>query len=292
MMTQSPIELGIIGGSGLYKMDGLTDIEEVVIDTPFGKPSDAIIVGSLHGRRVAFLPRHGRGHLLSPTEVPYRANIYALKSLGVKYIVAVNACGSLREAYAPGHIVVPDQLFDHTTHRPRSFFEDGLVAHVSVADPFTPELASVIANSVRAVGGTVHEGSTFIIIEGPRFSTKGESNTYRQWGMGIIGMTSCPEAFLANEAEIAYASMAHITDYDVWHESEEPVTVEMVIQTLMKNTKIAQDAISHIIETMGEWAGEYAVHHALRDALITDRAQIPAETKEKLALLVGKYLEG
>ena len=286
----SKIDFAVIGGSGLYNMEALSDVEELSVSTPFGSPSDAITVGTLYGRRVAFLPRHGRGHVLNPSEVPYRANIFALKTLGVRYIVSVSACGSLRQDYAPGHIVVPDQLFDHTKERANSFFTDGLVAHVSLADPFSPEMSQAIAHSCRAAGGTVHEGGTFITMEGPRFSTKGESRLYQQWGMSIIGMTTSPEAFLAGEAEIAYGVMAHVTDYDVWHESAEPVTVEMVIQTLQQNTKIAQDAIGHLVQTMDNWAGDFPAHHTLRDALITDRSHIPAQLKQELAPLVGKYL--
>lgn len=285
------IELAVIGGSGLYDMAGLTDIEEIVVTTPFGKPSDSITVGSLHGRRIAFLPRHGRGHLLTPTEVPYRANIFALKTLGVKYILAVSACGSLKETLAPGHVVVPDQLFDNTKHRESSFFDGGLVAHVTVAEPFSPEFSEALSGAVKACGGTVHDGGTFITIEGPRFSTRGESNVFRSWGMSIIGMTTSPEAYLAAEAEIAYACMAHITDYDVWHHEEEPVTVEMVIQTLMGNTELAQKSINHLVATMDEWAGDFAVHHALKDALITDRSKISAAKKAELAPLVSKYLD-
>lgn len=288
----SDINLAVIGGSGLYDMKGLTDIEEITVDTPFGNPSDTITVGTLHGRRLAFLPRHGRGHVLTPSEVPYRANIFALKTLGVKYIISVSACGSLREDYEPGHIVIPDQLVDHTKGmRERSFFGNGLVAHISVADPFSPELSAALADAVKKSGATVHEGGAFITIEGPRFSTKGESNLFRRWGMSIIGMTTSPEAYLAAEAEIAYTVMAHVTDYDVWHETEEPVTVEMVIRTLLKNTKLAQDGISYLAAHMDEWAGDYPVHHGLRDALITDRSKIPAEVKEALAPLVGKYLD-
>lgn len=285
------VEIAVIGGSGLYNMEGLTDVEEYQMDTPFGKPSDAIVVGRLNGRSIAFLPRHGRGHRLNPSEVPYRANIFALKKLGVKYIVAVNACGSLREDYAPGHIAVPNQLFDHTKGvRSHTFFANGLVAHTSVADPFSPELSRALVKAVRAAGGTVHEGGNFITIEGPRFSTKGESHTYRRWGMDLIGMTSCPEAFLAAEAEIAYATMAHITDYDVWHESEQPVTVEMVIRILLANTALAQQAIAHLVADMDNWAGDFPVHHTLRDALITNRDLIPAQLKRDLAPLVEKYL--
>ncbi|MCP4358818.1 MAG: S-methyl-5'-thioadenosine phosphorylase [Chloroflexi bacterium] len=288
----STIELAIIGGSGLYNMDDLSDIEEKIVPTPFGNPSDLITTGTLHGRRVAFLPRHGRGHILSPTEVPYRANIYALKTLGVKYIIAVSACGSLREDYAPGHIVIPDQLYDNSKGlRAHTFFGNGLVAHVGVAHPFSPELSAALAGSVRAAGGVVHEGGTFITIEGPRFSTIGESNTYRRWGMSIVGMTTSPEAYLAVEAEIAYACMAHITDYDVWHEEEEPVTVEMVIKILQANAQIAQKAINHLAANMDVWAGNFAAHQALKDAILTDHTHISAETKARLAPLVNKYLD-
>lgn len=285
------IELAVIGGSGLYNMEDLTGVEEIVLTTPFGKPSDVITSGILHGRRVAFLPRHGRGHVLNPSEVPYRANIFALKMLGVKYIVSVSACGSLREDLAPGHVVVPDQLYDNTKKRNSSFFEGGLVAHVSVAQPFCPELSTAVFQAVTACGGTVHQGGAFITIEGPRFSTKAESQVFRSWGMSIIGMTTSPEAFLAAEAEIAYACMAHITDYDVWHENEEPVTVEKVIRTLLGNTTLAQKSISHLVAHMDEWAGDFQAHHALKDALITDRAMIPAENKADLAPLVAKYLD-
>jgi 5'-methylthioadenosine phosphorylase len=288
----SEIELAVIGGSGLYNMAELSEVEELEIDTPFGDPSGVITVGTLHGRRVAFLPRHGRGHVLTPGEVPYRANIFALKTLGVKYIVSVSACGSLRADYEPAHIVIPDQLVDNTKgKREMTFFGRGLVAHVSVADPFSSELSRVVANSTRAVGGTVHEGGAFITIEGPRFSTKGESNIYRQWGMSIIGMTTSPEAFLAIEAEIAYACMAHVTDYDVWHETEETVTVERVIRILMGNTQLVQEAISHLVQEMDSWAGEFPAHNALQDALITERDYIPATVKSELGPLVDKYLD-
>lgn len=287
----STIELAVIGGSGLYQMEALTEIEELTITTPFGKPSDAIMVGKLYGRRIAFLPRHGRGHVLSPSEVPHQANIFALKTLGVRYLLSVSACGSLREDYAPGHIVIPDQLFDHTKGRASSFFGRGLIAHISLAHPLSPEMSQIIAQSCRAANGIVHEGGTFITIEGPRFSTKAESNLYRQWGMSIIGMTTCPEAFLAAEAEIAYGVMAHVTDYDVWHESEEPVTVEMVIRTLQHNTQIAQDAIGHLAQTMDAWAGDFPAHHGLKDAIITDHSHIPAKIKQELDPLVGKYLD-
>lgn len=288
----SNIELAVIGGSGLYNMSGLSEVESLSIDTPFGKPSDSITVGTLHGRRVAFLPRHGRGHVLTPTEVPYRANIFALKTLGVKYIISVSACGSLREDYSPGEIVIPDQIFDFTKGiRPSSFFGEGIVTHLAAAYPFCPNLSAALAEAVTGVGGHVHRTGTFITIEGPRFSTKGESELFRQWGMSIVGMTTSPEAFLAAEAEISYACMAHVTDYDCWHESEAPVTVEMVIRTLTANTTIAQAAISRLVERQAQWEGEFPAHSGLKDALITDRAHISPSRLETLRPLIGKYLD-
>jgi 5'-methylthioadenosine phosphorylase len=237
------VTLAIIGGSGLYEMPGLQDTHEYKIDTPFGKPSAPIVIGTLEGERVAFLARHGTGHHITPSEVPYRANIYALKTLGTERIVSISACGSLQEEFAPGHIVIPDQVYDNTHSRARSFFRQGLVAHISVADPFCADLSDQLESAVSLAGGVTHRGGSFITIEGPRFSTKAESKTYRTWGMSIIGMTASPEIFLAREAEICYATMAHVTDYDVWHVSEKPVTVEMVIQTLNQNTVIAQKAV-------------------------------------------------
>ncbi len=284
-----PIAFAVIGGSGLYSMPGLTDTHEYNPETPFGKPSAPIIVGSLGGQRVAFLARHGIGHHISPSEVNYRANIYALKALGAPRIVSISACGSLREDYAPGHIVIPDQIFDYTHGRARSFFGQGLVAHVGVADPFCPDLSAHVATAVESTGATLHRGGTFITIEGPRFSTKAESNTYRAWGMSIIGMTASPEAFLAREAEMCYATMAHVTDYDVWHTSAEPVTVEMVIRTLNHNTEIAQQAIRRLAESLPE-TRPCACEHALATALITQPSVIPGETRDRLSLLIRKYL--
>jgi 5'-methylthioadenosine phosphorylase len=287
-----PVRIGVIGGSGLYQMPELADIEERRIDTPFGPPSDAIIIGTLAGQRVAFLPRHGRGHVLTPSEVPYRANIYALKSLGVRQVIAISACGSLREDFAPGHVVVPDQVVDRTKDkRGRSFFGDGLVAHVSVADPFCAELNQIVADAVADAGGTVHRGGTYITIEGPRFSTRAESALYRAWGMDIIGMTTSPEAFLAREAEMCYSVMAHVTDYDVWHEVEEDVSVDMVVQTLNANVRLAQRALLGVVERLSGGIEDCACYHALETALITDPSRIPAETRQRLDLLVGKYLE-
>ena len=283
------VTLAIIGGSGLYDMPGLRDAREHYIDTPFGTTSAPIMVGALGPERVAFLARHGVGHHLTPSEVPYRANIYALKSLGTQRIISISACGSLQEKIAPGHIVIPDQIYDNTHGRARSFFEEGLVAHISVANPFCDDLSDQLESAVSLAGGVIHRGGSFITIEGPRFSTKAESTTYRSWGMSIIGMTASPEAFLAREAEICYATMAHVTDYDVWHVSEAPVTVEMVIQTLTKNTAVAQAAVQNLaINLNHERSCECG--HALASALVTRKDFIPPETHQKLDLLINKYL--
>lgn len=281
--------LGIIGGSGLYAMAGLEAVEEVELETPFGKPSAKITLGTLEGQRVAFLARHGIGHHISPSEVPYRANIFALKSLGVTRVVSISACGSLREDYRPGEIVIPDQLFDFTRNRPRTFFGEGLVAHISVANPFCNDLSEQLYQAVQATGVRTHMGGAFITIEGPRFSTKAESNTYRAWGMSIIGMTTSPEAFLAREAELCYAVMAHVTDYDVWHVSEEPVTVEMVVEILNRNTGIAQQAVRNLARRM-RTERHCECGSALATALITQADKIPAETRQRLGLLIDKYL--
>ncbi len=281
-------KLAIIGGSGLYAMPGLHHTQEFDLDTPFGKPGAPIVVGTLEEQRVAFLARHGIGHYISPSEINYRANIYALKSLGVEQIISVNACGSLREDFAPGDIVIPDQLFDFTKGRARTFFEGGMVAHIGVADPFCSVLSDDIYDAVKEAGARVHKGGAFIIIEGPRFSTRSESNTYRTWGMSLVGMTTAPEAFLAREAEMCYAVMAHVTDYDVWHVSEESVTVDMVIAVLNKNTEMAQTAINNLARGFSQRTCQ--CHHALETALITNPEVIPPETRERLDLLVGKYL--
>ena len=284
------IAFAVIGGSGLYNMPGLTDTQEHTIETPFGEPSAPIIVGTLEGQQVAFLARHGIGHHLNPSEVNYRANIYALKSLGVTRIVSVSACGSLREDYAPGDIVVPDQLFDMTRGRKRTFFEQGLVAHVSVADPFCPDLSEQILRAVRETEANVHEGGTFITIEGPRFSTRAESNIFRSWDMSIIGMTTSPEAYLAREAEICYGVLAHVTDYDVWHLTESPVTVEMVIKTVQKNTGVAQEAIRNLASNLAA-KRSCDCESALEGALMTNPRVIPSNIREKLDLLINKYLK-
>jgi 5'-methylthioadenosine phosphorylase len=281
--------LAIIGGSGLYEMAGLKDVRELAVDTPFGKPSASIVVGELEDRNVAFLARHGIGHHISPSAINYRANIYALKSLGVDRIISISACGSLREDYAPGEIVIPNQLFDFTSGRERTFFENGLVAHISVAEPFCNDLSDQLFGALKKTGAKTHKGGAFITIEGPRFSTKAESNIYRSWGLALIGMTTSPEAFLAREAEMCYAVMAHVTDYDVWHTSEQPVTVEMVVETLHRNTKIAQNAILSLIGSINEKT-DCECHQALASALITRPEVIPVATREKLDLLVKKYL--
>jgi 5'-methylthioadenosine phosphorylase len=281
---------GVIGGSGLYSMPGLADIQEFDLTTPFGKPSAPIIIGTLEGQRVAFLARHGIGHHISPSEINYRANIFAMKSLGVERIVSISACGSLREDYAPGEVVIPDQLFDFTRLRERSFFGNGLVAHVSVADPFCHDLSSQLSTASEAAGASVHQGGALVTVEGPRFSTKAESNVFRSWGMAIIGMTASPEAFLAREAEICYAVMAHVTDYDVWHVSEEPVTVEIVIEILNKNTQKAQEATRLLVQSLSKERA-CTCSTAMANALITNRALIPADTRARLEILVGKYLD-
>lgn len=289
-MERNPY-IAVIGGSGLYDMEGLSEVEERELDTPFGKPSAPILIGTLNHTRVAFLARHGHGHHISPTEVNYRANIYALKSLGVREIISVSACGSLREDFAPGEIVVPEQLFDFTRARKSSFFEKGWVAHVSVADPFCPVLSHQAYTTLKETGAAVHMGGTFITVEGPRFSTRGESNIFRSWGMSIIGMTTSPEAFLAREAEMCYAVIAHVTDYDVWHISEEPVSVEMVVRVLNQNTETVQNAIARLLPEL-DYEHDCPCHHALADALITRPGVVPADTRDRLEILAGRYLEG
>jgi 5'-methylthioadenosine phosphorylase len=287
-MGNEPV-LGVIGGSGLYSLGGLEAPEEVRADTPFGPPSAPIVVGSVRGRKVAFLARHGRGHHLTPSEVPYRANVYALKALGVERVLSISACGSLRETIAPGDVVVPDQIFDNTRGRARSFFGEGWVAHVGVADPFCPQMSPMVAASVAAKGGRVHVGGALITIEGPRFSTRAESNAYRAWGLSIIGMTASPEAFLAREAELCYSILAHVTDYDVWHLEVEPVSVEAVIRTLQGNAALAEAALIDLIERLPP-ERTCSCGSAMRSAFITSPEAIPEATRRKLSLLVDRYL--
>ena len=287
------VQLAVIGGSGLYNMPDLESVEQIRLPTPYGDPSGPITVGRLHGAKIAFLPRHGPGHGLTPSEVPYRANIHALKQLGVRFIIGVSACGSLREDLEPGHVVVPDQLIDFTKgKRQHTFYGRGLVAHVGVAHPFSPELSTVLVEAIRSSGGIVHKGGSYVTIEGPRFSTRGESFMFRQLGMSIVGMTTSPEAFLAAEAEIAYSCMAHVTDYDVWHDSEEPVTVESVIRVLSANTKLAQEAIGRISRDTNDWQGDFEAHRGMEEALglVSDWGQIAPDLLEELRPIIGRYL--
>lgn len=284
------IHLGVIGGSGLYGMAELEDTRQHVIDTPFGAPSSPVITGRLLGQPVAFLARHGLGHTFSPTEINYRANIFALKSLGVRWLVSISACGSLRDDFAPGHIVVPDQLFDFTRFRKTSFFDDGAVAHISVADPFCATLSEQVFASLKEAGAACHQGGTSITIEGPRFSTRAESNVFRAWGMSLIGMTTAPEAFLAREAEMCYAVMAHVTDYDVWHVSEEPVTAEQVVRIASQNTTIAQRAIHSLVPRLQSLAP--CPHQtALDKTLTTHTAALSPESRQRLSLLLGDRVD-
>ena len=287
-MTEKPV-LGVIGGSGLYQFDGLENIQTLDVDTPFGKPSSPILTGNLAGKKIAFLARHGIGHTINPNEINYRANIYALKSTGVRFIIGVSACGSLRQDFQPGEFVIPDQIVDFTRSRKASFFEDGIVAHISSADPFCPSFSSTLWEAANNTEVVTHKGGTIITIEGPRFSTKAESHLFRSWGISMIGMTTCPEAFLAREAELCYASLAHITDYDVWHTSEAPVSVEMVVHTLEDNAAAAQKTIAELIARIDDQE-DCSCHHALEKAIITQPGKISAAAKEKLGLLVDKYL--
>ncbi len=285
------VKIGIIGGSGLYQMPELKNVRELVVETPFGMPSDAFILGELEGVEVAFLPRHARGHKFLPTEVPYRANIYAMKLLGVEYILSVSAVGSLQEQYAPTDMVIPDQFFDRTRARAKesTFFGEGIVAHVTFAHPVCGELGDILEEACRTVGVNVHRGGTYVCMEGPAFSTKAESNVYRQWGMDIIGMTNLQEAKLAREAEIAYATLALVTDYDCWHEDHDAVTADMVVEYLSKNVRNAQlilkDAVQKVAakQTPNQFAG------AIKNAIFTAPELWPAETAKKLEAIIGKY---
>ena len=283
-------KIGVIGGTGLYDIEGLTDIEEVYPDTPFGRPSDSIVVGKLGGVGIAFLPRHGRGHRISPTEVPARANIYSLKSLGVEYIISSNSCGSFKEDIKPGHLLIPDQIIDRTQHRVNTFFGEGIVAHIQFHDPFCPVLSKIVYEAALETGAIVHMGGTFVVMEGPAFSTRAESRLYRSWDADVIGMTVLPEARLVREAEICYASIACATDYDSWHETNETVTIETVLNIMRHN-------IEHARQTIRLAAGrvpdkrECDCASALGSALVTDMSTVPDEQKKKLDLLIGKYIK-
>ena len=287
------VKIGIIGGSGLYKMEALKDVEEIRVETPFGSPSDALIVGTLDGTRVAFLARHGRNHTLMPSELPYRANVYAMKSLGVEYLISASAVGSLQAEAKPLDMVVPDQFIDRTKNRISTFFGDGIVGHIAFGDPVCPKLANVLAEAIDSLNladVTLHRGGTYVCMEGPAFSTKAESNLYRSWGATIIGMTNLPEAKLAREAEIAYATLALVTDYDCWHPDHDSVTVDMVIANLSKNAVNAQRVIQETVRRLTQSPFVSDAHSALKYAIITPLDKVPTTTKDNLKLLLQKYL--
>jgi 5'-methylthioadenosine phosphorylase len=281
--------VGIIGGSGFYEMEGLTDIEQIAVSTPYGDPSDAITIGSLAGIRVAFLPRHGQGHRLLPSELPQRANIYALKKLGVERVIAVSAVGSLREEIRPLDLVIPDQLIDRTRGRPSTFFGDGIVGHIAFAHPFCPELSSLLAHCAHDSGVTTHAGGTYVVMDGPAFSTRAESELYRSWGASLIGMTALPEAKLAREAEICYAILACATDYDCWHETEETVTVDMILQNLLRNVEVSKQIVRATLERLLPERG-CDCGDALATALVTSFDLVPEAVKVGLSPIVGRYM--
>src|SRR4030095_2790738 len=283
-------QIGIIGGSGLYQMDGLTEGREIGVETPFGKPSDNFILGTLEGARVAFLARHGRGHRLMPTELPFRASIYAMKLLGVERVISASAVGSLQERYAPMDIVIPDQFFDRTRGRVSTFFGDGLVAHLGVPPPGCRKARAVVAGAGESAGVKIHRGGTYLCMEGPAFSTLAESRLYRSWGMDVIGMTNLQEAKLAREAEICYSTMALVTDYDCWHPDHDAVTVEMIIEYLNKNSATAQVITRDAVRRLAATPRDCKCGAALRHAILTQPAAVPAETKKKLAAIIGKYV--
>lgn len=285
------VTIGIIGGSGLYQMPELQNVREIAVDTPFGKPSDAFIVGELEGVKVAFLPRHARGHKFLPTEVPYRANIYAMKLLGIEYILSVSAVGSLHKKYAPTDMVIPNQFFDRTRARATesTFFGEGIVGHVTFAHPVCSELGDILEESCRSVGVTTHRGGTYLCMEGPAFSTKAESNVYRQWGMDIIGMTNLQEAKLAREAEIAYATLALVTDYDCWYEGHDDVTVDMVIEYLNKNVRNAQLILKDAVQRVAAKKTPNQYRDSIKNAIFTAPDHWPTETAKKLEAIIGKY---
>jgi 5'-methylthioadenosine phosphorylase len=281
--------VGIIGGSGLYDIEGMVQTREIAVSTPFGRPSDAVVTGILGGTPVAFLSRHGRGHRVNPTAINYRANLYALKSLGVQRVISVSAVGSMKEGIRPGDVVLPDQFIDMTKRRTSTFFEEGMVAHVAFAEPICRSLSQALGRAADAVGATAHRGGTYICIEGPQFSTKAESLLYRTWGVDVIGMTNMPEAKLAREAELCYATVAFATDYDCWHETEECVTVEAILATLHRNIALAKDLLRKVIPDVGGLSS-CACNQALRDAIVTPHERISAAAKRRLGLLINRYI--
>ena len=283
--------VAVIGGSGFYDMEGLTELEEVRQSTPFGDPSDSIVLGTLEGEQVAFLPRHGKGHRILPTEVPARANIYALKSLGVEFIISVSAVGSLREELPPLHLVVPDQIIDRTRARVSTFFGSGLVAHVAMADPYCPVLGEIVYESARDAGATVRRGGTLVVMEGPAFSTRAESCLYRSWGADLIGMTALPEAKLAREAEICYVTLASVTDYDTWYEAHAEVTAEMILDNLSRNVATCRRVVVNAVRRLPETRRCFCAT-ALDNALVTPMRLVPDQTKKALAPIIGRFLAG
>jgi 5'-methylthioadenosine phosphorylase len=290
-MTAERIPLAVIGGSGFYEMPGLTDIEEVEVATPYGAPSDRIRIGTLEGTRVAFLARHGRRHTILPSELPQRANFWALKSLGVERVISVSAVGSLREWLAPGHLVVPSQLIDRTWGRPSTFFGDGLVAHISFAEPFCARMRAAALEAALAAGATVHDGGVYVVMQGPAFSTRAESELHRAWGADLIGMTALPEAKLAREAELCYATLACVTDYDCWHETEEAVDAATVFATLQRNVAVSQHAVRLLVQRLPE-RSSCPCATALDAAIVGGREAVPAEVRERLAPILARWLGG
>lgn len=281
--------IGIIGGSGFYNMAGLTGVRDLRVDTPFGTPSDPVILGQLGGRDVAFIARHGKGHRYNPTNVPVRANVFALKALGVTHLISVSAVGSMKEEIEPLHMVVPDQLYDRTVHRPRTFFDEGPVVHVAFAEPYCPDLRAALATAAESTGATVHRGGTYICIEGPQFSTRAESIIYRGWGVSVIGMTALPEARLAREAEMCYATLAMATDYDTWHPDHDSVTVDLVVSNLNRNVQRAKDTIAALLPAIASTRG-CTCGDALAASLMTPSDLVPAAVKQKLDPLIGRYM--
>jgi 5'-methylthioadenosine phosphorylase len=281
--------VGVIGGSGLYEMEGLEEVQKISLTTPFGDPSDSFMVGRLEGVKIAFLPRHGKGHRISPSSLNFRANIYAMKLLGAQWIIGVSAVGSMKESIHPGDMVIPNQFIDRTTGRPNTFFSDGIVGHISLADPVCPVLSQLLYQAGQKVGATVHKDGTYLCIEGPQFSTRAESKLYRTWGVDIIGMTNIPEAKLAREAEICYATIAFATDYDCWHQEAGDVSIGEVLRILAQSTKIAKSAIRNVVKHLPE-KRECICSTALKHALITGKTMIPEKTKKDLEPIIGKYI--
>ncbi len=288
MTTAARATIGVIGGSGLYEIDGLSDVEYLNIDTPYGRPSDAVVLGTLEGVRVAFLPRHGRGHRFNPSHIPVRANIYALKTLGVERVISVSAVGSLKEEFAPLDLVIPNQLIDRTRLRDNTFFDEDVVVHIGLAEPFCAPTSRAVQQTARTMGVTVHPGGTLVVMEGPAFSTRAESFMYRSWGADIIGMTALPEAKLAREAEMCYATMAWVTDYDCWRQGAETVTVEMVVENLRKNVATSKELLHRVVPAL-TGPRDCSCQSSLRDAIITRPEEVPEALKRKLAPITGRY---